>query len=499
MIHHASGVPVANSPPISDQTRIGTGLRFPTFVTLDDADEADARIRNERLRVLAVSLGAVLTGGGLFFRVFMSEHGFPNNEWPFVLAIIVLFFIVYECISCHLLTKALRSGADVSRIKVVFDSVLEGSLPFALGFAAILDTFANPFMVPGPLVLASTMLIFLSVLRLDFWMSLLTGLSSTCLFVLLGVWIYTTHAPRDYNLGPVLNSGAFLPVAGTLLLATTLIAMFISHQAQGWLRTALKMAESDRLRQEAERELELASAVQRQLLPAEPPMVQPFDVAARSRPAGRLSGDFYDWFEIEPGKFLLCIADVTGHGAASAMIGAESRAYLRAAAREQTTLVEILRTMESMVDFDLKAGTFLTLALISLELDQGRIRLLSAGHGPILKLSDGGEVVLLETQLPPLGVAPTPEHVRPSEIFLTPGDFIVLFSDGIMDRTNPDGEDFGQKRIEHALSAAFPENSADVVDLLFRESELFASGSSPPDDSSVLVVGLSKSARNPVA
>ena len=474
-------------------------MKFPNFITLDDADEAEARIRNERLRVLAVSLGAVLTGSGLFFRVFMSEHGFPNNEWPFVVAIIVLFFILYECFSCHRLTRALRSGADVSRVKVVFDSVLEGSLPFALGFAAILDTFANPFMVPGPLVLASTMLIFLSVLRLDFWMSLLTGLSSTCLFVLLGAWIYTTHAPKDYNLGPVLNSGAFLPVAGILLLATTAIAMFISHQAQGWLRTALEMAESDRLRQEAERELELASQVQQQLLPAEPPRVHPFDVAARSRPAGKLSGDFYDWFEITPGEFLLCIADVTGHGAASAMIGAESRAYLRAAAREQGTLTEILRTMESYVDFDLKAGTFLTLALISLQLEQGRIRLLSAGHGPILKVSAGGQVELLETQLPPLGVAPTPVSVLPSDILLAPGDHIVLFSDGIMDRTNPGGEDFGQERIEQALAVAFPEKSADLVDLLFRESELFAEGASPPDDSSVLVVGLSKSPRKPVA
>ena len=63
-------------------------MRFPYFITLRDSDEAEARIRNERPRVLAVSLGATLTGGGVFFRVFLSETGFPNDEWPFVVAFI---------------------------------------------------------------------------------------------------------------------------------------------------------------------------------------------------------------------------------------------------------------------------------------------------------------------------------------------------------------------------------------------------------------------------
>ena len=464
-------------------------MRFPYFITLRDSDEAEARIRNERLRVLAVSLGAMLTGGGLFFRVILSENGFPNDEWPFVVAFIVLSFILYECFSSHLLTRALRSGREIRRSKVVFDSILEGALPFALGFAAILDTYANPFMIPGPLVLASTMLIFLSVLRLNFWMSLLTGLSSTVLFVALGLWIYAIFDKANYSVGPVLSSDAFLVVAGVLLLATTLIAMFISFQAQGWLRNAWKMAESDRLRKEAERELELASAVQRQLLPSQDLAAAPFDVAAHSQPAGRLGGDFYDWIERSPGRFVLCIADVTGHGAASAMIGSESRAYLRAAVRSSGDLTELLRVMDSFLDFDLKGGNFLTLALVGLDLQRGRVELLSAGHGPILKLCHGGRIELVEAQLPPLGIAAIPEHGSSLEIPLAEGEFLVLFSDGIMDRTNPDGEDFGQQRIEQVLAQAFPENSRDIVDLLFRETDDFAEGTMPPDDASVMVIG----------
>ena len=473
----------------TDTHRIEADLRFPYFITLRDSDEAEARIRNERLRVLAVSLGAVLTGGGLFFRVFLSENGFPNEEWPFVVVFIVLTFILYECFSSYLLTRALRSGSEVGRSKVMFDSVLEGALPFALGFAAILDTYANPFMIPGPLVLASTMLIFLSVLRLNFWMSLLTGLSSTVLFVVLVWWIYSSFDTADYSLGPVLTSHAFIPVTGALLLATTLIAMFISFQAQGWLRTAWKMAESDRLRKEAERELELASAVQRQLLPSQDLAVAPFDVAAHSQPAGRLGGDFYDWIERTPGHFVLCIADVTGHGAASAMIGSESRAYLRAAARSAGDLTDLLRTMDSFLDFDLKGGNFLTLGLVSLDLHQGRIGLLSAGHGPILKICLGGQIERIEAQLPPLGVATIPPEDLSLKISLAPGEFLVLFSDGIMDRTNPEGLDFGQERIERTLVQAFPEKSRDVVDLLFRETDLFAEGTVPPDDASVMVIG----------
>ena len=79
------------------------------------------------------------------------------------------------------------------------------------------------------------------------------------------------------------------------------------------------------------------------------------------------------------------------------------------------------------------------------------------------------------------------------------GEFLVLFSDGIIDRTNPDGVDFGQKRVEELLAGAFPENSRDIVDLLFRETDLFAGGTVPPDDASVLVVGRLSAAHNPVA
>ena len=186
---------------------------------------------------------------------------------------------------------------------------------------------------------------------------------------------------------------------------------------------------------------------------------------------------------------MLCIADVTGHGAASAMIGSESRAYLRAAARSAGDLTDLLRTMDSFLDFDLKGGNFLTLALVSLDLHQDRMGLLSAGHGPILKICLGGQIERIDAQLPPLGVATIPSEDLALKISLAPGEFLVLFSDGIMDRTNPEGLDFGQERIERALAQAFPEKSRDVVDLLFRETDLFAEGTMPPDDASVMVIG----------
>ena len=91
--------------------------------------------------------------------------------------------------------------------------------------------------------------------------------------------------------------------------------------------------------------------------------------------------------------------------------------------------------------------------------------------------------------MPPLGIAAIPEHGSSLEIPLAEGEFLVLFSDGIMDRTNPDGEDFGQQRIEQVLAQAFPENSRDIVDLLFRETDDFAEGTMPPDDASVMVIG----------
>ena len=137
--------------------------------------------------------------------------------------------------------------------------------------------------------------------------------------------------------------------------------------------------------------------------------------------------------------------------------------------------------------------------MVALDLQAGRVHLLSAGHGPILKLCQGGRIELIQAQLPPLGIVAVPDGDHALDVPLEPGEFIVLFSDGIIDRTNPEGADFGQQRVEELLARAFPENSRDIVDLLFRETELFAGGALPPDDASVMVIGRFSTAHNPVA
>ena len=212
------------------------------------------------------------------------------------------------------------------------------------------------------------------------------------------------------------------------------------------------------------RDLEIASKIQRGLLPSRVPESKVFDVAAMSRPAEQAGGDYYDWQELDDGRLIVTLADVTGHGIGPALVTAACRSYVRATADGQRAPVEILRRVNALLSDDLSGGRFVTFALIELSPESRSGLFLSAGHGPSFFLrTHDGQIDLVGSQGVPLGILAHHSCKEPIEFQFDAGDAFVLASDGFFEWGNIDGEQFGVERLAEVIRSHRGEPAERVI------------------------------------
>lgn len=463
-------------------------MQIPGFIDPGLESARETVSHSERIRVTAVSLTGLIAALGIFLRVTFSPRGFGSGDFPWVALGLVIGFILWELLALRAVRRRLERGEGLTWLWAVLNCVIEGVLPFAIALTVILDTSANPFvMISGPVVLGSLLLIMLSLLRLNPVLSVVTGSSAILAYLALVIWVHARFAAETWFEHEVPT--AFFPISVGLLAGGSTMTVVISVQARSWLEQAWAAAERLRDQEAVEREIQLAAEVQEALLPRAYPIGGVLEVAARSRPALKLGGDFYDWMQLPSDRTLLCLADVTGHGAASAILGAEARAYLRSTARESDRLEDILERTESMVGRDLSGGRFVTMFLAMLDDRTGAFEYVSAGQGPLYLVRSGGSIEELVVARPPLGIPSTGDpRAEIASDRLLPGDCLVVVSDGVLDRVDPSGESYGEARLTALLKSAAGLTAPDMVEAIRDSNDAFACGEAATDDASILVV-----------
>ncbi|MFM8359106.1 MAG: SpoIIE family protein phosphatase, partial [Verrucomicrobiota bacterium] len=164
--------------------------------------------------------------------------------------------------------------------------------------------------------------------------------------------------------------------------------------AQEWV-VAFARDITERLRVEAEirrsrAEFAAARDIQQQLLPKGPLPVAGFELAGVSHPAAAAGGDYFDYLTLADGRLGVAVADVSGHGLASAMLMVEARAHLRLLAREGASPAGILSAANPALAEDLGRERFITLVLVSIDPANGHLAYASAGHTPVVVLAADG-------------------------------------------------------------------------------------------------------------
>jgi sigma-B regulation protein RsbU (phosphoserine phosphatase) len=235
-------------------------------------------------------------------------------------------------------------------------------------------------------------------------------------------------------------------------------------------------------------ELELARQIQQNLLRPPPQRWHNYRLAAKAEACYEVGGDFYDFMPISGSAMWVVIADVSGKGISSALVMSTLQATLRALLVGVHSFERILERLNSMVQEFTGGNHYVTLFLALLDSETRRIHYINAGHNPPLLIRGDGSVELLEKGGTVVGLIPNVRYAR-AHAEMTPGDILVLYTDGLAEAANASGEMFGTEGIAASVRATLPETHPDaILKELLTGVQQFAAGEPQGDDQTVIVI-----------
>lgn len=238
-----------------------------------------------------------------------------------------------------------------------------------------------------------------------------------------------------------------------------------------------------------EDDLVAARRIQVSLLPKELPHDPRYDLAARYVPSLEVGGDCYDAMRLPDGRLGFSLGDICGKGITAALMMANLQALFRLEARRGGDPHVVLSTINRLFHESTQTEHFATFLYGTLDLDTGRVRYCCAGHEPMLVLrADGDEVQMPRGGLPVGILSEFPFETQ--SLQLAPGDVCVLFSDGITEQTDAEGEEFGRERLRQVVSEARGLPAAEVQRAVEEAVRRFAGDRPPADDFTLLVLKL---------
>jgi len=243
-----------------------------------------------------------------------------------------------------------------------------------------------------------------------------------------------------------------------------------------------------RLRKQVQ-EYEEAREIQQALMPKEIPQMPGLEISGSWRPARIVGGDYFDVFKFGASRLGLCIADVSGKGMPAALLMSNLQAVVKALAAENTSPKELVEKVNRLMSRNTTEAKFITLFYGLLDVDRKTLQYANAGHNaPVLTREDGVQVRLEQGGLI---VGAFQESVYDQgEIDLRPGDRLVMFTDGLSEAVDRDGEEFGEERLAEA-SRSNRQLSAEALHRCLLDRVTDFCGGEFEDDATVLVVAVS--------
>lgn len=243
---------------------------------------------------------------------------------------------------------------------------------------------------------------------------------------------------------------------------------------------------SEEERRRLESELEMSQVVQRALLPQRAPRIAGVEIAAFSRPAEIVSGDYFDFFKFRDGVTGLVIADVSGHGVSAAMFMSSMQAAIQMMAPDVNSPAEILERLNRFYIHNVNFTTFVTVFLARYDSANRILTYVNSGHNPpAVFCRNMATIHWLTRTAPAIGLA---EHYSPrtEEFSLSEGDVLLLYTDGLTEALNNNLEQFGQERLAEFLKNAADLSASEMLQVV-REGVKAYSGEAALSDDLTLV------------
>ena len=232
-------------------------------------------------------------------------------------------------------------------------------------------------------------------------------------------------------------------------------------------------------------DIEVAQDIQRILLPTAAPEVEGFNCAALNIPAQQVSGDYFDFIPIDANRWGMAVADVSGKGVPASLIMAMCRSVLRSKAPGNLSPAQVLREVNRQLYPDIQEDMFITMIYLVMD-PSGNVALARAGHESALWCRDHfRHIEPIEAPGMALGIDSGDvfdEVIRDVTITLDPLDTVVMYTDGINEALDDEGNEFGQDQLKAVLREAGPQSVEFLVKTIVDRVRDFSKGLAQNDD-----------------
>jgi phosphoserine phosphatase RsbU/P len=250
-----------------------------------------------------------------------------------------------------------------------------------------------------------------------------------------------------------------------------------------------------REKQRLDDELRIAREIQRSLLPVRAPAMAGLSIADLCEPAREVGGDYYDFFELGERQLGVLVADVSGKGTSAALYMAELKGLMLALSHAEPSPRQLLCKVNHLLAEHLDNRSFITAIYAVIDLDAMTLTYARAGHTPLILGSRGvPEVIVSDGMVLGLRLPGAAERfdaiLEEQQRSIAPGDFVVMYTDGITEAMNESGEMFGDTALTSVIASAADRDAAAIRERVVREVRAFVGDAEPHDDMTMVVLKL---------
>lgn len=245
-------------------------------------------------------------------------------------------------------------------------------------------------------------------------------------------------------------------------------------------------------RETLESELAAARDVQNRLLPQSVPSVPGFELSGSCIPAYDVGGDYYDFFPLAGGSLAIAVADVSGKGLGAAMLMTLTKGHLATSLDHGADISASLSHLNRRMRQGSSDNRFVSMVVAQIEPVSRLVTVVRAGHNPPLLVTPAsGEPRWLQPPGMALGVAPPAlfDKVCRAESFtMTPGDVLVLYTDGVTEAMNATAEEYGDERLQRVVLGRHAATADEIRDAVLEDVRAFRGATPPNDDLTITVI-----------
>ena len=264
-----------------------------------------------------------------------------------------------------------------------------------------------------------------------------------------------------------------------------LLSIIASQSAQ--IIENARLLEEERNLRMMQEEMRVAKETQINLLPKEFPIINGYQIAAKTIPAKEVGGDYYDLIQIDDKCFAFCLGDVSGKGMPAAMLMSNLQATLRSHTVSKNLCKDIISVSNQLLYNSTEPTKFATLFYGIINLESNEIVFCNAGHNNPLLYTDNNNIVELKTGGIMLGCLPDFDF-EDEKIPVKNNDVLVIYSDGISEAMNESEEEYGEERLTELISNHLEDSPDKIIENILSDVNVFVGKASQWDDMTLMII-----------